>query len=91
MNIRELKMENNFDKAELLDKAITLALSDIVEQMESGEYLSAGQLSFLNSLAKTSGIKPVEVTKSMDLEFGKKLRGLIDTAEKKKSNHYKEA
>jgi hypothetical protein len=91
MNIRGLKMENNFDKAELLDRAITLALSDIVEQMESGEYLSAGQLSFLNSLAKTSGIKPVEVTKSMDLEFGKKLRGLIDTAEKKKSNHYKEA
>jgi hypothetical protein len=91
MNIRGLKMENNFDKAELLDKAITLALSDIVEQMESGEYLSAGQLSFLNSLAKTSGIKPVEVTKSMDLEFSKKLRGLIDTAENKKSSHYKEA
>ena len=47
---------------ELLAKAHRLALESLVEQMEQGEYISSGNLSYLNTLSKNSGIKSIEVS-----------------------------
>ena len=80
------------NKEELLNKAIELALRDIVEQMEGGEYVSSGQLSFLNSLAKTSGIKPIKEAEQNvhGFELRTKIQDAV-TADKRNTAHYKEA
>jgi len=58
-------MQSNKDlfgmtEAELLNEAHKLALISLVEQMREGEYVSSGQLSYLNTLSKNNGIKNVK-------------------------------
>lgn len=78
-------------KAELLDKAIELSLLQLVERMEAGEDISSGELSFLNSIAKTSNIKPIiEEKKSMEFSLSEKIRGLIVTEVNEHSQHFEE-
>ena len=78
-------------KAELLDRAIELSLEQLVERMENGEYISSGELSFLNSLAKTSNIKPiVEEKESMEFSLSEKIRGLIVIEGNEHSQHFEE-
>jgi len=62
---------------ELLAKAHRLALESLVEQMEEGEYISSGNLSYLNTLSKNSGIKAIkeEVTGN---EIGLKIAELLE-------------
>ena len=74
---------------ELLAKAHRLALESLVEQMENGEYISSGNLSYLNTLSKNSGIKTVK-EESNGNDIGNKIAELLSTKTQHKQ-HNKEA
>lgn len=61
---------------ELLAKAHRLALESLVEQMEEGEYISSGNLSYLNTLSKNSGIKAIK-EEAAGNDIGTKIQDLI--------------
>ena len=65
-------------KQELLDTAITLSLQNIVDRLEAGEEVSGSELTFINTVAKNSDIKPVE-EESMDISISEKIQSLIGT------------
>lgn len=73
---------------ELLAKAHRLALESLVEQMENGEYISSGNLSYLNTVSKNSGIKPV-VEESHGNDIATKLQELIKTPDVQRNNKNK--
>ncbi len=75
-------------KQELLDRAIELSLKNLVERLESGEEVSSGELSFLNSISKTSNIKPIEAETSVN-DIGLQLANLV-TKPKSRTHHYKD-
>ena len=74
---------------ELLAKAHRLALESLVEQMENGEYISSGNLSYLNTVSKNSGIKTV-VEESNGFDMSEKIAELIDKPTKEHKAYSKD-